>query len=90
MGTEAIAQRNAKSYEIQRGEIHHQIAVRQKHITVGKRLKETSTNSSTHLRESHIETSQNKITTTIGWTEEIPEAVPPKVHIDVICSVCAD
>ena len=80
MGTEAITQRNAKSYKIQGGEIHPCIVVQQKHITGGKRSKETSVNSSTHLNGIHFETSRvprNQITTTKERTEGIPETGPP-------------
>ena len=81
MGTEATPQRNEKSYKIQRGEeIHRCIVVQQKHITGGKRSKETSVNSSTHLNAIHFETSRvprNQITTTKERTEGIPETGPP-------------
>ena len=79
MGTEAIPQRSAKSYKIQRGKIHQYIAVQQKHITGEKRSKETSVNSSSRLNAIHFETNRiprNQITTTEERTEEIPETVP--------------
>ena len=87
MGTEAITQRNAKSYKIRGGKIHPCIVVQQKHITGGKRSKETSVNSSTHLNGIHFETSRvprKQITTTKERTEGIPETGPPlQVEISI-------